>query len=141
VMEVDLRSESARELAALDTKFRAAVSAALSEERARWPGSNVPVDVKIDTTGIRATGDQPDTAPIVQAALAAGKALGFTAPMSASSTDSNVPISLGIPAVTIDGGGEGRGAHSTAESYDDTDKGYLGPQWAALLAVSLAGVK
>jgi tripeptide aminopeptidase len=141
VMDVDLRSESAKELAAVDAKFRAAVTAALNEERARWPKSNVPLNVKIDTAGIRPTGDQPDDSPIVRTALATGKALGFTPEMSASSTDSNIPISLGIPAVTIDGGGRGRGAHATSESYDDTDKGWLGPQWAALLAVSLAGLR
>ena len=47
-------------------------------------------------------------------------------------------MSLGIPAITIDGGGEGRGAHSTTESYDDGDRGWLGPQWAALIVATLA---
>ena len=69
----------------------------------------------------------------------AGKALGFTPPTTASSTDANFPMSLGIPASTIDGGGDGRGAHSTSESYDDGDRGWVGPQWAALLIAALAG--
>ncbi|MEO5590322.1 MAG: peptidase M20, partial [Gemmatimonadaceae bacterium] len=67
--------------------------------------------------------------------------LGFSEPTSASSSDANLPISMGIPAVTIDGGGQGRGAHSLAEEFDDTDKGYLGPQWAALIVTALARVR
>jgi acetylornithine deacetylase/succinyl-diaminopimelate desuccinylase-like protein len=137
-MDVDLRSESPRALADLDAKFQAAVRGALAAENARWPGSRTRIAVKLDTIGIRPAGAQPDSVMIVRAGLAAGKALGFTAPTSASSTDANLPMSLGIPAITIDGGGEGRGAHSTAESYDDGDRGWLGPQWAALIIATLA---
>jgi hypothetical protein len=49
-------------------------------------------------------------------------------------------MSLGIPAITIDGGGIGRGAHSIAESYEDGPEGYKGPQWALLTTVMLAGL-
>ncbi|MDQ3519402.1 MAG: peptidase M20, partial [Gemmatimonadota bacterium] len=66
---------------------------------------------------------------------------GFGEPTGASSTDANLPISMGIPAITIDGGGKGLGSHSITESYDDTDKGYLGPQWAALIITALARVR
>jgi hypothetical protein len=71
--------------------------------------------------------------------LGAARALGFASEAGASSTDANVPMALGIPAVTIDGGGVGRGAHSPAERYEDGPRGWLGPQWAAVVAVSLAG--
>jgi acetylornithine deacetylase/succinyl-diaminopimelate desuccinylase-like protein len=137
-MDVDLRSESPKALAELDTKFHAAVRDALAAENARWPSSRVRLTVKVDTIGIRPAGAQPDSAFIVRAAINAGKALGFTPPTSASSTDANFPMSLGIPAVTIDGGGDGRGAHAMSESYDDGDRGWLGPQWAALLVALLA---
>lgn len=137
-MDIDLRSESAKALAELDTKFQAAVQSALSAENARWPSSRVRITVKIDTIGIRPAGAQPDSAFIVQAAINAGKTLGFTARTSASSTDANLPMSLGIPAITIDGGGDGTGAHATSESYDDGDRGWLGPQWAALIIARLA---
>jgi len=137
-MDVDLRSESSRALADVDAKLQAAIRNALAAENARWPSSRTRITVDIDTIGIRPAGAQPDTAFIIRAGLAAGKALGFTAPTSASSTDANLPMSLGIPAITIDGGGEGRGAHSTTESYDDGDRGWLGPQWAALIVATLA---
>jgi tripeptide aminopeptidase len=137
-MDVDLRSESAKALSDLDAKFQVAVRGAVTAENARWPSSRVRISLKLDTIGIRPAGGQPDDAPIVRAAVAAGKALGFTAPTTASSTDANYPMSLGIPAITIDGGGDGQGAHATSESYDDGDKGWLGPQWAALIIATLA---
>lgn len=137
-MDVDLRSESAKALADLDAKFQSAVQSALTAENSRWPGSRVRIGVKVDTIGIRPAGAQPDSVFIVQTAINAGKALGFTAPTTASSTDANFPMSLGIPAITIDGGGDGNGAHATSESYDDGDRGWLGPQWAALIIARLA---
>jgi hypothetical protein len=48
-------------------------------------------------------------------------------------------MSLGIPAVTMDGGGSGTGAHATSETYTDGDRGWLGPQWALVLITRLAG--
>jgi acetylornithine deacetylase/succinyl-diaminopimelate desuccinylase-like protein len=137
-MDVDLRSESPKALADLDAKFMAAIRGALTAENARWPSSRVRIGLQLDTIGIRPAGSQPDDAPIVRAALGAAKLLGFAAPTTASSTDANLPMSLGIPAITIDGGGEGQGAHATSESYDDGDRGWLGPQWAALIVATLA---
>jgi acetylornithine deacetylase/succinyl-diaminopimelate desuccinylase-like protein len=141
-MDVDLRSESQASLDSADAQFRRAVAVALDDENARWRGSRVRLTAKIDTLGIRPAGAQPDTARIVRAAQAALRALGAPAGApEASSTDSNIPISLGIPAITIDGGGRGTGAHALGESYDDGDRGWLGPQWAALLVAALAGVR
>ncbi|HET6679618.1 MAG TPA: M20/M25/M40 family metallo-hydrolase [Gemmatimonadaceae bacterium] len=139
-MDIDMRSEQPAALAELDGRVRAAIAKALDAENARWPNSRAKLTVRIDTIGIRPAGAQPDSAYIVRVAQGAGRVLGFEAPTGASSTDSNLPISLGIPAITIDGGGRGRGAHSLDESYDDGDKGWLGPQWAALVVASLAGV-
>jgi acetylornithine deacetylase/succinyl-diaminopimelate desuccinylase-like protein len=140
-MDVDLRSESPAALDSLDAGFRAALQQALEAEHARWPDSRVKLRVRIDTIGIRPAGAQPDTARIVRAAQDAARALGFTSELGASSTDANLPMSLGIPAITIDGGGEGRGAHSLTEQYDDGERGWLGPQWAALVALTLVGVR
>ena len=138
-MEVDLRSESPEELAKVDAAFRKAVDEALTEENARWPQSRVKVSVDVLSMGVRPAAAPPDSQRIIQTAQAAARALGFETPGSASSTDANWPMSLGIQAITLDGGGEGRGAHSTAESYDDGDRGWLGPQWALLTIVMLAG--
>lgn len=140
-MEVDLRSESPEELAKLDASFRKVVDEALAEENARWPQSRVKVTVDVVSMGVRPAAAPPDSQRIIQTAQAAARALGFEAPGSASSTDANWPMSLGIQAITLDGGGEGRGAHSTSESYDDGERGWLGPQWALLTVVMLAGAR
>lgn len=141
-MEVDLRSESPAELAAIDAKLRTAVQQAMDEENARWPQARAgsKVAVKWTDMGVRPAAPASDTSHIARVALAAGKSLGFTAPTGPSSTDANIPMSLGIPAITIDGGGEGRGSHSLGESYDDGAEGWKGPQWALLTTVMLAGL-
>jgi tripeptide aminopeptidase len=143
-MEVDMRSEDAASLADIDKKIQKILRDALTAENARWSGPRAAaakLTLVIDTMGIRPTGGQADAAPVVQTALAAAKALGFSSQTGASSTDANIPISLGIPAITISGGGTAEGAHSIGEWYDDGQNGYLGPQWAALLVAALAGVK
>ncbi len=142
-MEVDMRSESPVELAKVDAKIQKILKDALTAENARWPGPRAAaakLSLKIDTIGIRPTGGQADAAPIVQTALNAAKTLGFSSQTGASSTDANIPISLGIPAIRIGGGGQGGGAHALGEWYVDTPDSYLGPQWAALLVSALAGV-
>jgi len=137
-MQVDLRSESAAALARVDSAFHRAVDRAVEAERARWPKSNISLAAEIEVLGRRPAGSQPDSAWIVREAVAAAAELGIPAPKTgAGSTDANVPIGLGIPALAIDGGGTGDGAHSLGEWYDDGDRGYLGPQWALLLAVRI----
>ncbi|MDQ3556661.1 MAG: peptidase dimerization domain-containing protein, partial [Gemmatimonadota bacterium] len=138
-MDVDMRSLDAAALQALDRRFQRAVQDALAEENARWTGG-LRLTVQIDTIGIRPAGSQPESAPVIRAALDAGAALGIQPRTTASSTDANIPISLGIPAVTIDGGGQGKGAHSLQESFD-TRNSHLGTQWALLFALTLAGVR
>jgi acetylornithine deacetylase/succinyl-diaminopimelate desuccinylase-like protein len=143
--QVDLRSESAAALHRLDSTVTRIFRAALAAENARWgAGRNgTPVlALRIDTIGLRpANLGQTERSPIVATAIAAGRALGFTPTPHASSTDANLPMSMGIAAITIDGGGNGGDAHALTEWYDDTDKGWLGPQWALLLITALAGVK
>ena len=138
-MEVDMRSVDPASLQRLDAQFQQAVETALAEENARWK-SETPLQVEVKSTGIRPAGTQPDAAPIVQAGLRAGAAVGIQPRTGASSTDANIPINLGIPAVTIDGGGEGKGAHSLEESFDTRDS-HLGTQWALLYVLALAGVR
>lgn len=141
IMDVDMRSESKAALDALDAQFRRAVQQALSAENARWPQSRTRLTVQIDTIGIRPVGAQPDSSYIVRTAVTAGRALGMSPETGASSTDANLPISQGIPAITIDGGGRGGGAHALEEWYDDGANGWLGPQWAAVITAMLAGVR
>jgi acetylornithine deacetylase/succinyl-diaminopimelate desuccinylase-like protein len=141
-MEVDMRSESWQSLEQAETAIRRAIDAGLASENTRWPKSAAKITVKYDTIGIRPIPATPQTddSPIVRTALDAAKVLGETAPTGASSTDSNVPMSLGIPAITIGGGGKGEGAHALTEWYQDGPDGYKGPQWALLIVTALAGM-
>ena len=140
-MDVDFRSERQEILDQLNGRLRRIVRDAVAAEKARWPASQVGLEAVITDIGRRPASRQSDDAPIVQAALGAARRLGFTPAISASSTDANYPMSLGVPAVTIDGGGTGRGAHSLSESYEDGPEGWKGPQWALLLSIGLAGLR
>ena len=147
-MDLDMRSETAEALDAVDRQVLKLLTGALDAENDRWirqtgaRAEKARLSLVIDTIGIRpANSTQTDSSRIVATALAAGHALGFSPNTGASSTDANLPMSLGVPAITIDGGGSGTGAHSLGETYDDGATGWLGPQWAALIVAALAGVR
>ena len=135
-MEVDMRSADPASLKAVDDKFHAALKEAVDEENARWHNRG-PVSVSAELVGMRPAGQTPKDSPIVQTALAVSRALGIQETLHEGSTDSNVPMNLHIPAITISGGGIGTGAHSLNEAFDTKDS-WKGTQRALLLAVSLA---
>lgn len=135
-MEVDMRSVDASELKALDTKFHRAIAESVEEENRRWNGRGA-VKASPELVGIRPAGQTPVTSAIVQTALAVSRSLHLEETLREGSTDSNVPMNLGIPAITISGGGTGAGAHSLSETFDTTDS-WRGTQRAVLLAISLA---
>jgi len=132
--EFDERSPDPKSLDSVDAKFKAAVQAGLNEENA-FRHNRGKLSVKVESIGIRPAGQTPAGTPIVRAAQTSMKALGLgDVEFQASSTDSNVPMHLGIPAITMGGGGKGTGAHSLAESYDSTDS-YKGVQNLLLTAL------
>lgn len=139
-MDVDMRSESQTALDTLDGRVRRAVQAAVEAEHQRWPGNSARLTAEWTEIGKRPAAAQPDTALIIRTAVSTARQLGFVPALTASSTDANYPMRLGIPSVTIDGGGQGDGAHSLGEWYDDGPAGWKGPQWALLLTVSLTGL-
>jgi tripeptide aminopeptidase len=143
-MSLDMRSESLENLDSAEVRIKRAIEAGVAAENKRWPNSPAKITVKFDTIGIRPIGAkiQTDDSPIVRTALNAANSLGAEkAPTGASSTDSNLPMSLGIPAITIGGGGKGSGAHSLTETFEETPDGYKGPQWALLIVAALAGTR
>lgn len=140
-MDIDLRSESAAALAVIDAKLRTALVQALNEERARWPQSQAPLTLKIDTIGIRAAGRTADTSLVVRTALAVSTAMHIQSPLVTSSTDANIAMSVGIPALMLPAGGTSHGEHSLQEWYDDGADGFKGPQWILLLLLTLTGVR
>jgi acetylornithine deacetylase/succinyl-diaminopimelate desuccinylase-like protein len=133
-----MRSNREEELSKLEAKFLDIIQKAADEENARWGSDKMKVVKK--PVGARPAGSQPADSPIVQAAWAATKATGQEPRLKEpSSTDSNLPISLKIPAITINGGGKGSNNHSLSESYDPANA-YLGPQRIFLTILGLVGV-
>ena len=134
-MEIDLRSSDPAALAALNAGFLSAVDAAVREENDR-PGARRAITVVKELVGDRPSGRTPASAPIVQTALAAARVLGMTLSPAESSTDANVPIQLGIPAITVGAGGRGADSHTAGETFDTTEA-WRGTQLAVLLTIAL----
>jgi acetylornithine deacetylase/succinyl-diaminopimelate desuccinylase-like protein len=135
-MEVDLRSADPAALKDLDTRFHAAIQQAVAEENARWNHRGA-VNASAELAGVRPAGLTARDSPIVQTAIAVSRALQIEEVLHEGSTDSNVPMNLKIPAITIGGGGAGAGAHSLNETFDAADS-WRGTQRALLLAIALA---
>jgi tripeptide aminopeptidase len=133
--EVDMRSADPAALKSLDAKFHKAMDDAVIDENTRWGSRALTVDKQL--VGDRPAGRTPADSPIVVAAVSASKALGLQATLDEGSTDSNIPMNLGIPAITIDGGGRGTGAHALDEAFDSTNS-WQGTQRALLIALALA---
>ncbi len=113
-MEVDMRSGSQAKLDEIDAVLQAAVEQALEEENdGRAEGEALTVDVERVGTRPAAKGDPQ--APLVQRAVAATRAYGVEPELRISSTDANLPISIGVPAITMSRGGTGGDAHAPSE--------------------------
>ncbi|MDH5588883.1 MAG: M20/M25/M40 family metallo-hydrolase [Gemmatimonadota bacterium] len=137
-MEVDMRSESPTSLATIEAAFLAAMDRGVEEENGlRRDGP--PLTLVADRIGDRPSGEMDPENPLVQRALATTLAFGDRASLTRSSTDSNIPIALGVPAVTIGRGGEGGENHSPGEWWINRD-GHLAIQRALLLVVVEAGL-
>jgi acetylornithine deacetylase/succinyl-diaminopimelate desuccinylase-like protein len=138
-MEVDIRSDSTQALEAIEQKILACVDQGVAAENARWHSQAIHWEKRL--TGDRPAGATPVEASIVQAALQSAAALKMGTPvLSASSTDSNVPIALGVPAVTMSGGGLAGGFHSLDEWFEPAEA-WRGAQHVLLTTLALVGVE
>jgi tripeptide aminopeptidase len=137
-MEVDLRSAADGELKRLDAFFRRAMKDAAEEENARRRPGDAPLNFQMELIGERPSGETPADSPLVKLAIESTKLLGVEPRLDQSSTDSNLPISLGIPAVTLGAGGTSGSSHTLAEWYDPRDR-EKGLQRGLLLILGLAG--
>jgi tripeptide aminopeptidase len=133
--EIDMRSADPAALEFLNTKLQKAIDDSVAEENKRWGSKQLTVDKQL--VGDRPAGRTAADAAIVVAAVSATKALGFPVTLDEGSTDSNIPMNMGIPAITIDGGGRGTGAHALDEAFDSTNS-WQGSQRALLIALALA---
>ncbi|HKG78549.1 MAG TPA: M20/M25/M40 family metallo-hydrolase, partial [Pyrinomonadaceae bacterium] len=121
-MEVDLRSAAESELRRLDAFFRRIVREAVDEENVKRRAGDPELKLRLDLIGERPTGETPSDSPLVELAIEATRMLGFEPRLDQSSTDSNLPISLGIPAITLGAGGTSGYSHTLDEWYDPRDR-------------------
>ncbi len=135
--DLDLRSEDPRALGTLDAAVQGVLQQVLNEaNRQRIPGS-APLTIDVRRVGDRPSGLTPRTHPLVQTAVAATRAVGHEHQLACASTDANVPISLGVPAVALGGGGRSGDAHLPTEWYEN-DTGALGIVRALLVTAAMA---
>jgi len=124
-MEVDLRSAAETELQRLDAFFRRAMRDAVDEENAQRRAGDPELRLTLDLIGERPTGETAADSTLVELAVEATRLLGVEPRLDQSSTDSNLPISLGIPAITLGAGGSSGQSHTLDEWYNprERDKG------------------
>lgn len=139
-MEVDLRSECGDDIAELGRTTLQRIRAAVDAENAARRAGSGALEVRVEPIGDRPGGETPAGAEIVRAAVAATRAVGARPELASASTDANVPMSLGVPAVTLGAGGEGGNIHTLGEWYSNRG-GPRGVDRALLVALSAAGVE
>lgn len=138
-MSVDMRSVASEEIDKLENYLRRVVELAVREENSQRAMSGTSLTYDFDRVGDRPSGETSASSQIVQTAIECSRALGIDPRLDCSSTDSNIPISLGIPAITIGAGGMSSNCHSLAEWYDPAGR-ELGLKRLLLLTVALAGL-
>ena len=137
IMEVDIRSVDPSRLDEMEEILQNSVKEALDDQNNRKRmGDNLTY--VIDKIGNRPSGELSPSLPLVQRAMAVTKHFGVTPRLTRGSTNSNIPISLGVPSVTIGRGGKGGNVHSLAEWWYN-DRGYRSIQLSLLLVLMEAG--
>lgn len=139
-LKVDLRSEAEGEIARLEAALRECVAAGVRDEmdNAREP-SKGKLEWRVELIGSRPGGELAADSALLAALRAADGVVGNESRIERSSTDANIPLSLGIDAIAIGAGGNGGGAHSLQEWYEPEGREY-GLKRALLTVLGIAGL-
>jgi tripeptide aminopeptidase len=143
-VKVDLRSEQESELERLEGDLRRAMQSGVDEEMsaARSPGGigqSGSLEMNVRVLGVRPGGELPSDSPLLAALRDADTFLGNQSRLERSSTDANIPLSMGIEAISIGAGGTSGGAHTLSEWYDSTGR-ELGLKRVLLTLIGVAGI-
>ena len=138
IMEIDIRSIEPLHLEAMEVLLKKAIRKALAHQN-ELKRQGPDLTVKIDKIGNRPSGELSDTLPLIQRTLAATTHFGAEPFLTRGSTNSNIPITKGIPSVTIGRGGNGGKAHSLGEWWVN-EEGYKAIQLALLIVLSETGI-
>jgi tripeptide aminopeptidase len=136
-MDVDIRSESCAELEKVDKAFLSIVKASVADENRARSTREGSIEVDPKVIGERPCGETKIDAPILTTTAAVVQAFGLKPSFGVSSTDSNIPMSMGIPALTIGRGGPGGRSHSPDE-WIDVEAGGVAKSVEVALAIVLA---
>ena len=145
-IKVDLRSESDAELDRLENALREALATGTEEEmgaarlRRAVHGPGEILKLKVSVIGARPGGELPADSFLLEAVRSADRFSGQRSRLERSSTDANIPLSLGIPAIALGGGGRGGAAHSPHEWYEPAGR-EAGLKRILLTLLAVAGVE
>ena len=137
--ELDFRSESIGHLDVGEERLRAVLDRSVAEENASVTDQDGRLRVDVTVVGHRPAGVTALDSPLVEAALAATRVSGVEPEVTASSTDANLPMSLGIPAITLGAGGSAGAVHTTDEWYHNGN-GSIGIQRALHTVLLVSGL-
>jgi tripeptide aminopeptidase len=141
IVKVDLRSEEESEVIKMESSLRASMEAGIKEEMAGSArDSATALQVSFRSLGLRPSGKLPENSPLLDSVRSVDRFLGTRSRLERSSTDANIPLSLGIPAISIGGGGKANGSHTLEEWYDPAGR-ELGLKRLFLTTVLLAGLQ
>ncbi len=138
-VDVDLRSTNEAQLSRLEEFLLQTIQHAIRAENSMRAASGRSLRSDIQLIGHRPSGALSQQSPLVKLALEASQAVGIRPILNCASTDANIPISLGIPAITIGAGGKGGDAHRLSEWYDPTGR-EIGYERALLLMLGMVGM-
>ena len=139
-LKVDIRSESEDELARLEAALRESIAAGVRDEmESARDRSKGKLEWKVELLGSRPGGELKADSALLAALRAADDFVGNQSRVERSSTDANIPLSLGIDAIAIGAGGSGGGAHSLQEWYDSAGR-ELGLKRALLTVLGISGI-
>ena len=117
--EVDMRSLDPNRLVEIDHIFKTSVKKAVADYNAS--GIKDKITLELEKIGNRPSGVLPTTLPLIQRTIAATQYFNEEPRLTTGSTNGNIPISLGIPAVTLGRGGKGGNTHSLGEWWLNKD--------------------
>jgi tripeptide aminopeptidase len=137
---IDLRSEDESQLGRMESTLRETMQIGVQDEISSTHSPGDSLQVNFRALGSRPAGKLADNSPLLATIRSVDGFLGNRSRLERSSTDANIPLSLGLPAVALGGGGKGGGSHTLAEWYDP-DGRELGLKRLFLAAAALAGIQ
>jgi len=147
LIKVDIRSEQEKEIGRVESALLDAIRAGIADENAasakgRKAGSlrDRVLDMQVNLLGIRPGGELAPNSPLLAAVNEADRYLGTRSTPERASTDANIPLSLGIPAISMGAGGRAGGAHTLGEWYDPAGR-EIGLQRLLLTVLGIAGIE